>query len=65
MHKNNGRQCTNLAPDTPPPEPPEKPYMFINNKDYSLIYYDDWNPLKNKQMFMDTRLAKMQIEYKI
>ena len=52
MHKNNGRQCTNLAPDTPPPEPPEKPYMFINNKDYSLIYYDDWNPLKNKQNYL-------------
>ena len=38
MRKNKKKLYTNLAPDTPPPEPPEKPYMFIN-KDYSLIYY--------------------------
>lgn len=40
MRKHKKKLCTNLAPDTPPPNPPEKPYMFIN-KNYSLIYYDD------------------------
>lgn len=65
MHKNNGRQCTNLAPDTPPPNPPEKPYMFIN-KDYSLFYYDDWKPCeycrKDKILYQETRYEKLFID---